>query len=206
MIYSKEHDFLYLKNRKVGGSSTEICMSEIMPDNSIVTPVRPLDKRHKPRNYSGFYNHMSYKEVSYKIDLSNTLSCVVVRNPYDSVMSDFFLQLNHSKQIDNIFDYRDLAKLYFKNNIRKEWLKSSKHIYTINNEVCVKKIIKYEDGIENEINKVLNNFDLKLIIDIKQKSFRPKNIDYRDIFSKDHIKMIQNEWSWEFDSLGYSVE
>jgi hypothetical protein len=102
MIYSKKYNFMYFKNKKVGGSSTEICLSQIMDENAIVTPVNPIDEKHNPRNFDGFYNHALYSEVSENIDLENVDTCVVVRNPYDSVLSDFFLQLEYTNNMQNL--------------------------------------------------------------------------------------------------------
>lgn len=207
MIYSKQHNFLYLKNRKVGGSSTEICLSQIMPENAVVTPVFPLDDRHKARNYDGFYNHISYLEVSKIIDLSNAYSCVVVRHPFDSVLSDFFLQLDYTGLKKSYTgNYKDLVEPYFNDSIRKNWLRSSKNIYTINNDICVTKILKYEDGIESQLNNILNPIGLNLTLDVNQKAHRPKNITYKDIFDQKYLDLIKKEWSWEFDNLGYDYD
>ena len=38
MIYSPDHKFLLLKNHKVGGTSLEVPVSMIVPENAIVTP------------------------------------------------------------------------------------------------------------------------------------------------------------------------
>jgi len=81
MILSKDNNFLLLKNQKVGGTSLEISLSMVVPANSIVTPKTSDDpawaiKDEKiydgyiPRNYNGFYNHMSYSEIKEKIDLT----------------------------------------------------------------------------------------------------------------------------------------
>lgn len=207
MIYSKQHNFLYLKNRKVGSSSTEICLSQIMPEDAIVTPVLPLDPKHKARNYDGFYNHMSYLEISQLIDLSNVYSCVVVRNPFDSVLSDFFLQLEYTGLNKSYTgNYKELVDSYFNDKIRKPWLRSSKYIYTINNNICVTDIFKYENDIELQLNNVLNPLGLNLILDVNQKAHRPKDINYKDVFDQKHLDLIKREWSWEFDNLGYDYD
>ena len=56
MIYSPDHNFLLLKNIKVGGTSLEVELSQVLPNNAIVTPILPKNDKHKPRNYAGFRN------------------------------------------------------------------------------------------------------------------------------------------------------
>jgi hypothetical protein len=73
MIYSPDHNFLLLKNRKVGGSSLELVLSKILPENAIVTKLTsptnttdPVPTWHKERNYgedNKFYHHIKYEEL-----------------------------------------------------------------------------------------------------------------------------------------------
>lgn len=178
-----------------------------MPDDAIVTPVVPLDPGHKARNCDGFYNHMSYLELSKLINLSDAYSCVFVRNPFNSVLSDFFLQLEYTglgKFYDG--DYKDLVDAYFDDKIRKPWLRSSKEIYTIDGGVCVTRVFRYEDGIERQLNSALNPIGLNLILDVNQKAHRPKGVTYMDIFKTKHLDLIKREWAWEFDNLGYDYD
>ena len=91
MIYSPDHNFLMLKNSKVGGTSLEVELSKVLPENAIVTKIDPPNSQHRPRNHKGFYNHMPYLEASSILDLSNTKSYIFVRHPYDTVLSAFFL-------------------------------------------------------------------------------------------------------------------
>jgi hypothetical protein len=209
LIYSPDHNFLMIKNTKVGGTSLEVELSKVLPDNSIVTQIKPENINHVPRNYDGFYNHMPYSEIKNKIDLANTRSYVFVRNPYDIVLSNFFHQLFLShidyskinlKQKNTLLD-----KYFFGNDQDITLIKSTKRLYTSdNNEIQVNKILRYEKGIEYEINPVLFEHGIRSIfIKTFEKSYRPKEIKYQDIFSKDHIDLIQQEWSWEFENLGY---
>jgi len=210
MIYSKKYNFMYFKNKKVGGSSTEICLSQIMDDNAIVTPVNPIDEKHNPRNFDGFYNHSLYSEVSENIDLENVDTCVVVRNPYDSVLSDFFLQLEYTNNMQNYLtgNKNDFVNKYFDNTLRENWrgwLRSTRDIYSKDGEIQVKHVIKYEDGIEPGLNKILNPKGLHLDLNVYQKAHRPKNVTPKDVFSPEQMKMIAEEWAWEFETFGYEI-
>ena len=201
MIYSPDHNFLLLKNQKVGGTSLEVDLSKNLPNNAIVTEINPKNKNHNPRNNKGFYNHMPYFEIEKKIDLSNVKSYVFVRNPYDIVLSNFFYQCKanniSSKEYTSYIDY------YFYFNM----IKSQKHIYTKNKKIVVDKILKYEKGIESEINLVLIEHKINTItLKTFEKAYRPKNFKPSNIFKKNHVEKIKKEWYWEFEMFDYDLE
>ena len=66
--------------------------------------------------------------------------------------------------------------------------------------------LKYEKGIDNQLNTILNPMGLNLVLDVNQKAHRPKEITYKDIFKTKHLDLIKKEWSWEFDNLGYDYD
>ena len=45
MIYSKKHNFLFLKGVKVAGTSVEIALSKICGNEDIITPIANIDER-----------------------------------------------------------------------------------------------------------------------------------------------------------------
>ena len=199
MIYSFDHNFLMLKNYKVGGTSLEVELSKILPNNAIVTEIFPKNVSHKPRNFDGFYNHMTYSEVAIKIDLSMSKSYVFVRNPYEVVLSNLFYDFKISNKND--LNIKDFVNIY----MEKDMIKSTKKIYTDNlQNIIVDKVFKYEDGIEDQINYILPEHNLpKIKINTFEKNFTPKKIKYYDVFSKNQINKIYEEWEWEFDTFGY---
>jgi hypothetical protein len=215
MLYSKDHNFLLLKNHKVGGTSLENDLSKNLPLNAVVTPKtsnhpewylgEDLDKEYIPRNFDNFYNHISYEEVSCYIDLTDVLSYVFVRNPYDAVLSHFFHRLKMKNLLNSWEKNKDqYLDKYFNDELGWGWYRSSKNIYTINNEIVVTKILKYENGIEDEINPILNQHGIKSIKLISnEKAFRPSTITPEEVFNKQHFDIINNEWKWEFENLGY---
>ena len=70
--------------------------------------------------------------------------------------------------------------------------------------IIVDKVFKYEDGIEDQINYILPEHNLpKIKINTFEKNFTPKKIKYYDVFSKNQINKIYEEWEWEFDTFGY---
>jgi hypothetical protein len=208
MIYSPDHKFLMLKNFKVGGTSLEVELSKVLPDNAIVTKITPANTEHNPRNDKEFYHHMSYSSVSSILDLSNTKSYIFVRNPYDTVLSMFFYELK-KKNIDwgslDKTERDDILEKYFYKNIEDfSMIKSTKYMYCVKNEIMVDKILRYELGIEDEINSVLFTHNIKNItMNTFEKQYRDKIYTVENTFKPKHIKKIQSEWSWEFNMFGY---
>jgi len=223
LIYSPDHKFLLLKNHKVGGTSLEVPLSMVVPENAIVTPKTSDDPAWKlkdeqvydgynPRNYFGFYNHMTYSEISNKIDLTDVKSYVFVRNPFNIVLSNFFHRLHfidmNLKWINlNNNEKSFLIKEYFSDRLGAEWKRSTKEIYLSDNkDIQVNKFLRYEYGIENEINPVLIENGLSAIkLNVEEKRFRPEGIEYFDVFSDEHLDIIYAEWQWEFNYFGYGT-
>jgi hypothetical protein len=207
MIYSQDHNFLLIKNEKVGGTSLEVELSKVLPENAIVTPIIPPNLNHTPRNHKDiFYNHMGYSEIKQFLNLENVKSYVMVRNPYDSVLSYFFHLLQ--RKILNISTYNikentDLTKkidVYFK----KYLFHGTHKLYTENNKIVVDKILYYENGVESEINKVLSDHNIKQIkMTTFEKKDRPEWATYKKMFNREQIDIINSAWAWEFENLEY---
>lgn len=209
MIFSKDHNFLFIKNMKVGSTSMEVELSKILPDSAIVTLINPFNKEHRPRNMGKFVNHTTYLEASQSLDLSDVKSYTIVRHPYEMVLSDFFFRKEVLDQDWNSLtkpQQEMLVENYFGNQFSNgHWMKSTRHIYTINDQIAVTDILRHELGLENEINRILPIHNLPTIkFNTFEKAYRPKGITYTDVFSKKHLDLIADEWSWEFRTLGYN--
>ena len=101
MIASFTHNFIFLKTRKVGGTSLEIVLSSWCRDGDICSPVTKEDEKLRAsygssaRNYRGadgsvrFYNHMPGTEVREELPelWSSAFKFTVERHPYEKVIS-----------------------------------------------------------------------------------------------------------------------
>lgn len=208
MIYSPDHKFLMLKNMKVASTSLEVELSKVLPDNAIVTEITPSNSEHVPRNYEGFFHHMPYSMIEKSIDLSDVKSYIFVRHPYSIQLSMLFYRLKQ-RNIDwetlNEKEKDDLLDIFFlQKNVDFEMQNSTKYIYTKNNAIVVNDILKYENGIENEINPILSRHNIKNInMNVFEKNYRPKKYTVYNVFKEKHLEKIYKEWKWEFDQFGY---
>ena len=206
MIYSEKHRFLLLKNYKVGGTSLEVELSQVLDQSAVVTPIYPENLLHQPRNFNKFYNHITYVELENLLGvdaLNKTESVVFVRNPFDVVLSHMYMSFSWSG-INNPSKF-DVDK-YFNNKTKLNKITSSKSksIYTKGDVIMAKHVYKYEDGLD-QINKVLYDVGIdKIAINAKEKVYRPKHIKPTDIFEPRHIEEIYKDWSWEIDKFDYA--
>ena len=212
MIYSKDHNFLLLRNFKVGSTSVEIELSKILPESATVTTMQDLNilknnPEFKPRNHHNLYTHAGYDQIIKVLPMDNVKKYIIIRNPYEVVASYYFHILSEKMTISqwNTLSKKEKNKdveLYFEN----DWLKSSKWIYFYNNESIIDSYIRYENNIEDQLNVILSNHNLPNIkIQTFERQHRPKNITYKDIFSAKQLQIIADEWSWEFKNLGYKI-
>jgi hypothetical protein len=207
MIYSAKHNFILFKNYKVGGTSLEVELSQVLDESAVVTPIYPENPLHKPRNFDNFYNHMPYVQIEDILGqdiLDKTQSVVFIRNPFDIVLSHMYMSFSWSG-IENPSKL-DVDK-YFNNETKLNKITGamSRCIYTKEGEVMAKTIYRYEDGLE-QINKTLNNVGIPSIaINAKEKIYKPKEVKPLDVFSSYHIDSIFEDWSWEIEKFDYYV-
>jgi len=232
MIYSPDNNFLLLKNYKVGGTSLEIALHNVVPESSTCTDIRPSEYGHIPRNYRHnnilLENHSSYEEVSRVFGeetIDNTVSAIFIRHPYEIIASWFFHRIKDlwGEKTNNDagpFEYGggydwDALSEKQKNYLTHRFfygeepefyaMDSSKWLYYDEGEILVDYVLRYENGIENEINKILPMVGLpKITIPYQAKSkYKPKHLTYKEIFNKKHLQTIQDAWWWEFETFGY---
>lgn len=90
MILSRRLGFVFVKAKKVGGTSVEIALSALCRDaDDIVTPITPIDERVRaalggaPRNFKphGFRNHVKLAEIAARVDIASLRVIGIVRSP-----------------------------------------------------------------------------------------------------------------------------
>ncbi len=207
MILSPKHNFLLIKNYKVGGTSLEIELSETINDpEAIITKIYPDNVNHKPRNYDGFYNHMSYLELSKKLGLDylNTInSAVFVRNPFDIVLSHLYMSAKWSgvrEVTDRVIDDYFAGQLILKRLTGKK----SRSLYTIEGQLATKHVLRYEDGLDS-INPLLIACGISPIKGVyREKTYKSAEIKASNTFNQRHVDIINEDWEWEFKTFNYS--
>ena len=101
VVISHKFKFVFIKTLKTGGTAIETCLSSILPDTDILTPIFPDEgEGHKARNYKTnrgqFRNHMSAREVIEILDndCRDYFFWCVEREPIEKCLSHYAMLKN----------------------------------------------------------------------------------------------------------------
>ena len=145
-----------------------------------------------------FYNHISAEKVKNMIDpniWNKYYKFCFERNPWDRVISQYFWRLNKP---------REDMKYFLKSRHFNDLIKKGRKIYTINNEIVVDRIYKFE-----ELNNAINDLSIKLKLPGPLKlpntksTTRPDKIHYNDILNSNEKKYIEKVFQKEIINLDY---
>ncbi|MGY8779204.1 MAG: sulfotransferase family 2 domain-containing protein [Longimicrobiales bacterium] len=99
MIISHRHKFIFLKPRKVAGTSVEVALGRHCGDEDIITPIGSFnaawdqdDYVHRGKTWPGYTRHAPLKQVRAQIGSSiwdQYFKFSIVRNPWDLVVSQY---------------------------------------------------------------------------------------------------------------------
>ncbi len=194
-VIDHDNKLIYIAIPKTGTCSTQTFLRKIISDNSIVVGSN------EPNNI-GLCKHSTAKKISSIIeDYSDYHSIAVIRNPYDWYVSWF------------TFRKRNGAKISSKNMSFKEYLNKQPHnellswICDDNDNIIVDSIIKYEDGIEDQMINIISKIISKNInLKMKKKkniSKKRKHKDYKIYYNYKTKKIVEKLQSRRLQKFGY---
>lgn len=94
MIISHKHGCIFIKNKKVAGTSIEVFLGGHCGPDDVVTDQAPLEPGHLARNDKGFSRSESAVSIREKIGASvwdNYYKFCVERNPWDKTLSHYHM-------------------------------------------------------------------------------------------------------------------
>jgi hypothetical protein len=207
MIISHKKNIIFIKPKKVAGTSLEIALSRHCGSNDVITPISPEDERFRKQyanisaqNYQGFYNHISVQEVLRLIPQgmwNSYLKFSIVRNPFEVAVSKYFYRLGSHPKI-SFFDW--MSK-----NVNQI---SNEDILALNGNRCLDLYLRYEELPENLTSSGLSFLKNDFIKVRAKGGIRPKSASVRSIFlgNKHLIKLIEDHCAFEIREFGYSYE
>ena len=206
MIVSFKHKYIYIKNKKVGGSSLEKYLIDKLVDKKIDIHTGTgagIYRENNIKSKSGkkVPSHMSILMIS-KLLKTNIEYLVkkffifsIERNPYNKCVSMFSSYNNN-----NFTDF-----MMKRENLPVDWPR-----YTFNNNI-IGKVFLYENyhdtfyqlnhflklNSKNSLSKKeFDNYDLKSF-------YREKNDDYRKYYNAFTKKIVESNFKREINTFGY---
>jgi hypothetical protein len=213
MIYLAKHNILFLKPRKVAGTSFELALS-IFSDHAddIITPISKDDesqRRVKPKNYNqknfSFYNHISLDEIPLHLSTSKKIKKIsIIRHPFDSAISLYFWNTRKRPDPIEFFDW-------FKKN-HKNLLTQNRQFYFTQNNYSIDYMIKYEQ-LTTDISLLENVYTTLEGLEKHFQKFTAKS----HIRKRNNIKLTKKQklyikqrfdiiCDWEKNNFGYSLD
>jgi hypothetical protein len=212
VIASFAHDFIFVKTRKVGGTSLEIVLSSWCTGRDIVTPIPPEDEAIRagfggmPRNFRGpagkavFYNHMPATDIAATLPglWSRAFKFAVDRHPYEKVVSRAWWNIGRrggspEAELEREIDLAIATKSYL-----------NFPLYCDGAKVIVDEVWRYEEMWDR-----LTALAERLGQSIPEAPPRAKSGHRRDrrpareVLSDDQRRRIAEDAAIEFDLLGY---
>jgi len=206
VIINHKYKFIFIKSFKTAGTSLEIALSKFCGDKDVITKIEPDDEiiRKKlkytgPQNNTGMKIHMTASEIKSKIKseiFKNYFKFVVVRNPFDQIISAFYWH-NESKKNEKKFFFLKKKSIDFD----KFFERKARHIfedeinrYSENEEILIDKFISYEN-LKNDLSSLSDLINLpenlyEVFKNIKAKSNIKPSKDKRIKLNKNHIMKI----------------
>jgi len=194
VIINHKYKFIFIKSFKTAGTSLEIALSKFCSGKDIITSIVSKDENLRkklkytgPQNNTGLDEHMSASEIKSKLKsdiFENYFKFVVVRNPFDQILSAFYWH-NESKKNEKKFFFLKKKPLNFDEFFERK----AKHIfqdeidrYTENGKILIDKFIRYEN-LKKDLSELSNLINL------------PENLYdiFKNIKAKSNIKPVKNK-------------
>ena len=173
MIISHNHKFIFVKPRKVAGTTIELKLSPYLEKGDCATPIEPYEEKLRtikdgvivkkiqqttlglPRRLR---DHSTLRKAYLTLGQSirNYFVITACRNPWDRAVSQFFWSYRNQNILRKDFptqktEFNKFTKFYgprnwldlFYGRKRQRALNSS-HLYTVNNKINANFVIRYE--------------------------------------------------------------
>jgi|SaaInlStandDraft_4_1057021.scaffolds.fasta_scaffold02821_4 hypothetical protein len=165
-----------------------------------------LNKRYYTKKFGKLPQHVSAKILEkYVPEWSEYNKFCVVRNPWDKTLSDYFWRVRNIKNPPSFDEY--LSNLFSGKNLNgivpmghNNW-----DMYTINDEVCMDNIVRFEN-LSSDLTEILNN-QLKIDWDGWMPNAKKINktirLNYREYYTKEQSLMLHDIYRKEIEHFGY---
>ncbi|MCC5808670.1 MAG: hypothetical protein JJU00_20250 [Opitutales bacterium] len=217
-----------MKTSKTAGTSLEIALSQFCGENDIISPIQRKDERirvelgyPKAQNYLAplsdysvkdifdlirkrkrkvrFFSHISAKEASRFISpeiWNSYFKFCFERSPWERVISAYYWK-NQSPPRPTISDFLTAETI-------RDLMSKGKDIYTINNNIVVDRIFKYEE-LEKNLDSIRKTLMLpsEIRLPMAKAGHRKDHRDYTQILTPHEIRLIGDHFKDVIDLMDY---
>lgn len=201
MIISHKYKFIYFKQKKVAGSSTETLLSNMCCDHDVVTRNDKSEVAIKlSRNDKGFRPHISPNQVKKKIGntkFNNYFKFITVRNPYDRAVSWYWWREGWwSKNPLSFKDWMLSEKCKLLERF-SDWI-------FIDSKCVIDDYIRFENLKKDTIRITKKWFDISHVSYPKLKtSQRLCDKHYTEYYDSETKKIVEEKYKKDIEYFGY---
>lgn len=232
MIVSHKHRYIFIKPKKIAGTSIEVALAKTLGKTDIWPPLTEYAKEHdkdkykiKSQNYTGFYDHEPPDRIRKKLgnEIWNSyFKFTAVRNPWDLVVSSYWWELNKKVSIKDylrvinfkaLFDYSKAVKKILRPKSFEEYVVNLPQVY-INTSFYFEKngkpiedyYIRYE-SLEKDFQRVCKKLKVKpsKLLSLKSKTRKDKK-HYSQYYTKKTKDIIAKLFKKEIKFFNYRFE
>jgi hypothetical protein len=200
VILSFQHRFAFIKVQKTAGTSVEVFLSPLAGADAIVTPIKPPEAGHEPRNFEtsdgDFFNHMPASLVRERVGAerwNDLYRFCFERNPWDKAISFYFWR---TKRRSDPPPFDVWAK-------RPGNLVSERDLYMIDGALAVDFVGRYE-SLADDLQSVLDRVGVHTSIALPRAKGDHRPIGERTPIGKAVDRLIRKEFAWEIERFGYT--
>ena len=199
MIVSHKYKFVFIKTYKTAGTSLEVCLSDVCGDCDVLTEIFPPVSPHRPRNFSGFYNHMPAAEAKKLLGdeiWKSYFKFCVERNPWDKVLSFYWMER-----------FRSGGDLSLDDFLRRDQIGLNWHLYADQSQGClmVDRVVRYE-SLNEELAEVFHCLNVPWAGEIRamaKSEYRQDRRCYRDVLTESQAAIVERRFEREISFHGY---
>ena len=227
VIVSFEHKFIFMKVPKTAGTSVEVFLSQVAGSDAIVTPVKPPEPDHEPRNYES--TRANYRGVPAHDARTARRSPgpAAVRGKRPLYFNHMSAQLAHdrigAKRWNQFFKFcfernpwDKVISAYFwetRNDAVRppfdEWIgilgniKSDRRLYTIDDKLAVDFVGRYET-LEADLRTALERSGVTTTVELPRAKGAVRRTDARLVINATADAAIAREFAPEIEQFGYT--
>ena len=232
MIISNQHQFIFLKTQKTGGTSVELALSNLCGAGDVITPLSEADRGigcfKAPQNYgipkqfqpklASFYHFLGFSKRVAGLTFHQHMSATNLRARMDPHLFDSYKKVTiirnawdrevslyfwSTRNLKNPPKFHEFASRYVTNPDRKTF-----QIYSIGGKVVADTILRHEN-LATDYTAFVSSLGIAEVSSLPNAkgSFRTaESRDYRSFYDKRSIEAVRNRQRREIEYFNMTFE